>query len=638
LIEKITFVCRVVWSKNADRSDRVGAESAHVSWDKAFRSTGPSEQLSALCSGSAVMNRGVFIVAVALGGFLGELHGQDTVWRPAQRPVPPATVRGVSGEQSSPPATVRGVSSEQATPLAIARGVSSEQAGAALGRPMTPTPEAGVGSGQFPRPFPPAYRTALPLAPGPESPGIEPLATVPQPGEVIAASHSRPVPLPAPTTSDPEETAPGDMFAADRNPPSLPLLTAPAGPAPAAPPLPLPPAPEPVRPGNWVGTYPTVPPQGPPPGEVPFMPPTDKPRFYLDAQYLLWWIRRDRAPVLVTTGDAQGGANTNVGALGQADTVVINDGTHLTKEPRSGARFYGGYFLDCEDTKAIELGGFFLPTATSRFNLSSAQTGGVITRPFFNLNQNIEFTEQTAFPTISRGSISIRSPSDLYGLEANMLCKLCCGCDYRLDLIGGFRFLSLKESLTIMEDVQHVTGLPNPLNGTRAQVLDSFATRNEFYGGQIGVAGGWRFGKFSIDGRATLAMGDTHQTLVINGSQTFPPGTPNVSPLPGGLLALNSNIGTFTRDRFSVAPELRVGLGYNLTDCVRVSIGYDFLYWSNVIRPGEQIDRGLDITRIPNIVGLPASILPLSTPRPAVLFKESDFWAQGLVFGLEIFF
>jgi hypothetical protein len=467
----------------------------------------------------------------------------------------------------------------------------------------------------------------MPLA---SSEGVEPIATVAPPGAVIATSTAHTPALPPPAASAaPEDAPPGDLFASERDIPSKPVL--PGLPAAVAPP------PEPARVANWVGTYPTSPPEGPPPGEGPFLPPKEQPRFYLDGQYLLWWIRRDHAPPLATTGDAQGGRNPFAGALGQPDTVILNNGDRITEEPRHGARFYAGYYLDCDYSKAIELGGFFLPTATTHFDLSSAQTGGVLARPFLNLNQNMESLQGIAFPGVSRGSVHITSPSDLSGVEANMLCKLCCGCDSRLDLLGGFRFLNLRESLTITEDIQENAGLPDPFNGTHVVVTDSFATSNRFYGGQIGLSGGWKCGDFTIDGRATLAMGDTHQTLTIQGSQQFPPGTSNVSPLPGGLLALNSNIGTFNRDRFSVVPEVRVSLGYNLTDCVRASIGYNFLYWTNVIRPGEQIDRGLDLTRIPNFAAPPGTV-PLATPRPAVLFRESDFWAQGLVFGLEITF
>ena len=36
-------------------------------------------------------------------------------------------------------------------------------------------------------------------------------------------------------------------------------------------------------------------------------------------------------------------------------------------------------------------------------------------------------------------------------------------------------------------------------------------------------------------------------------------------------------------------------LGYQLTETVRLYAGYNFLYWTNVARPGAQIDRNLDV-------------------------------------------
>jgi len=100
----------------------------------------------------------------------------------------------------------------------------------------------------------------------------------------------------------------------------------------------------------------------------------------------------------------------------------------------------------------------------------------------------------------------------------------------------------------------------------------------------------------------------------------------------GGLLALRSNIGSFHQDRFGVVPEVDLKVGYHLTDHVKIFAGYDFLYWSSVVRPGQQIDRTLNETLIPNFnSGQPAS----GVNRPMALFHDSDFWAQGLTVGLE---
>jgi len=70
----------------------------------------------------------------------------------------------------------------------------------------------------------------------------------------------------------------------------------------------------------------------------------------------------------------------------------------------------------------------------------------------------------------------------------------------------------------------------------------------------------------------------------------------------GGLLALPSNIGTQTRNRFAVIPELGVKVGYQLTDHIRVYAGYNFLYASSVVRPGNQIDPVINRAQLPLVV------------------------------------
>jgi len=96
-----------------------------------------------------------------------------------------------------------------------------------------------------------------------------------------------------------------------------------------------------------------------------------------------------------------------------------------------------------------------------------------------------------------------------------------------------------------------------------------------------------------------------------------------------GLLAQTTNIGQYTQNQFAIMPELGFTLSYDLTDYLRASFGYTFFYWSQVARPGDQIDTHL-------------SQLPPETPtgslQPAFSFNMSDYWAQGLNFGLELRF
>src|SRR5262249_21489944 len=199
------------------------------------------------------------------------------------------------------------------------------------------------------------------------------------------------------------------------------------------------------------------------------------------------------------------------------------------------------------------------------------------------------------------------------------------GCDYKVDVLGGFRYLDLDESITIQENIQGLAGAPAPFTNAQTTVVDRFATHNQFYGGQLGVDSEFRRGAWSLGLRGKLGLGNTPQRLTIDGSERIvaPDGT--VQNFRGGLLALPSNIGQYSRDKFSVVPEVGFNLGYQLTEHLRVSVGYNFLYWTNVLRPGNQIDRVLDVTQIPNFNIAGAS--PTGQNRPAVPVKEAGVWA-----------
>ncbi len=79
-------------------------------------------------------------------------------------------------------------------------------------------------------------------------------------------------------------------------------------------------------------------------------------------------------------------------------------------------------------------------------------------------------------------------------------------------------------------------------------------------------------------------------------------------------------------------PQLDLKLGYQVTNNIRVFVGYDFLYWSSVIRPGDQIDQTLDLNKVPNS-GAPFAAS--TQVRPIVPFRTSGYWATGVNMGVE---
>jgi len=358
-----------------------------------------------------------------------------------------------------------------------------------------------------------------------------------------------------------------------------------------------------------------------------------RPRLYASAEYLLWWIRGQSVPVLATTS-----APSDFAVLGAPTTQVLFGGNQINgNSPFSGGRFTLGYWFGCDQSKALEITGFFLGPRSAGF-LTNSSTNPVIGRPFVEANNGTESAQLTSLPGVSAGTLTINAPTSLWGLSPNLRCLLCCGCNYRVSALAGFRYLNLNESLTITENVVGLPTAPAPFTNQLITVQDRFATQNHFYGGNVGADARWYVGRWSVDVRGQVALGDTVQSLKISGGQHFVPGYTVggvlVQNFTGGLLALPSNIGHFHHNAFSVVPEIGVNLGYQILPNLRGFVGYNFLYWSNVIRPGTSIDRVLDVTQIPNFPLHPEPP-PVPGLHPAPVFHQQGFWAQGITFGLE---
>lgn len=368
-------------------------------------------------------------------------------------------------------------------------------------------------------------------------------------------------------------------------------------------------------------------------------------RFWVGAEYLLWWLKGPHLPPLVTTGPANPAQSPPPGAPGAPGTAVLFGDNNLEQGAFSGMRFAAGLWLNECQTFGVEGSFFSLASRSNNVLLGSTGAAGspVVARPFFDVSTGQANSELIAFPGLASGTVAVQSSSRLLGAGTNFLCNLCCSCadccdccqpcgGYRVDLIGGARYLDLREGLGIAENIQVLPGSP-ALPGSTILAFDQFDTRNQFYGGQIGARASWYRDRLFANVTGTIALGTTHQTVDVNGSTTItPPGGP-ATVVPGAFLALPSNAGHFTRDRFSIVPEVGLNVGYQITNNLSAFVGYNFLYWSSVVRPGDQINLGVNSTHTP------ASLLPPNgRASPLFTFRGSDFWAQGVSFGAQLVF
>ncbi len=232
-------------------------------------------------------------------------------------------------------------------------------------------------------------------------------------------------------------------------------------------------------------------------------------------------------------------------------------------------------------------------------------------------------------PGILNGAVRVSSTTQLGGFDVNLLNSPYHDACLSTTLLAGFRYLNLHENVQIEQATMTAVPLALPFGtpltvpaGSQLYINDRFQTSNQFIGGQIGGRIQGQFGFLTLGIQGKLAVGATVQSVKIDGSTAFVNPAAGGGAIPQGLLAQASNIGTHTRSAFSVVPELGVDLGWNVTRHLQLVVGYNFLYWSNVLRPGGQIDPAFNT----------------NGTRPAVPFHNEGFWAQGLSFGVKILF
>lgn len=314
---------------------------------------------------------------------------------------------------------------------------------------------------------------------------------------------------------------------------------------------------------------------------------------YTSAEYLAWWIQGNRFPALVTTGPNAAMPNL---------MTVLGDST-MGDKVHSGARFRMGYWCDEDHCLGIEGGMFFLGDKGTSWSATSA-TGSPPLAIAGLTPTGAPNPILVASPLLGGSTINARLNTKMWGAEANLRRNLWVADNFYLDGILGFRSMTMEDTFNF-----GVMTLSNP----SVIANDQFQTKNNFYGGQIGGIAHWRFGRWNLDLMSKSALGNTHQSINVAGGTTV-----GGTTLTGGLFTAPSNIRVQSRDQVSFVQELGLNLGYQLTDSLRATFGYNLLYWNSVARPGEQIDR---------VIGSPG--------RPALTPSSSDLWVQGFNVGLE---
>jgi hypothetical protein len=335
-------------------------------------------------------------------------------------------------------------------------------------------------------------------------------------------------------------------------------------------------------------------------------------RLLVSVDYILWWLREGRLPPTLTTSSQE-----SRGLLGQPDTRLLYGGDRL--QTRHGDRFNGvrpalGYWFDDARSIGVEASAFFLERDSTHFKTTS--DGSTLLARVF---ENPDGSPASAIiagqaPTgLRNGGFVGYSRVELFGEEANLVAALVTGNGFRLEALGGARFLQMRDRTDLT-----ATGRTLPQTTTLFGLEDHYRVEDAYYGGQFGLRGKLTRGRWFVNLRGEVGLGGNVAQVRAFGSTLYQtPAERLVTPT--GLTVQASNSGTFDRTELNMVSEVGLNVGCRVTECLRLYVGYTYLLWDSPMRSGDQIDLVVN-----------------GSSRPAIPFREDLFWAQGLNAGVEL--
>lgn len=343
------------------------------------------------------------------------------------------------------------------------------------------------------------------------------------------------------------------------------------------------------------------------------------PRFWLGADYTLFWYNPMQVPTLVQTIPS---------AL--VNTPNAFPATNFPTDPRVGYNGVSGVRVNAGvnfDKFGVDFSGFLLQQRNLSTQLANDGTPVFLGRPFLDASSGgAPTTLNISSPNQYDGAVESTVTSQLYGFDVNGRRAWYTFVADQTNLLAGFRYIDLRESVGVSSFSQFPTG-------DTVAITDSFRTHNSFYGGQVGfniIYGGTEPG-LGFQFTSKSGIGGVNQHVDIYGSNTINQGGV-VTTEPGGLLARGQTLGSFSRSKFAYMQDIDLKLTYNLTSNFQVSFGYSMIYLSSVVRAGSFVNPLID----PNTIRFTNGGAP-STPSPVPTFawNAHSFVVQGLTFGAQ---
>jgi hypothetical protein len=329
------------------------------------------------------------------------------------------------------------------------------------------------------------------------------------------------------------------------------------------------------------------------------------------AEVPLYWRRAAGPPPLVSTAALPGGqVLLGNGPLNDEATAGfrLNLSAPITSDGRYGLLFRYWTAGEQDDT----------------FNFSSADFP-TLARPFLNTTNNAAGVQDTNIigqnnaTNENTGNVAVRARSELDGFNIFLRRLMYRDRFSKVEWLYGYQRLNIGEELSINSNSTVIRN-PDPLLiGSSIAVSDNFVTENTFNGVVYGLMASREVGRFKFESTARLGLGNLQRRVDINGSSV----TGGVNQTFQGLLARDTNTGSFKDDTFIVLPEFGISAAYQIRPGLDFNVGYNYMLVPKVAQASRQIDKDLAVS------------FSNTATAPSRDFEERDYWINSLGLGLQ---
>lgn len=319
----------------------------------------------------------------------------------------------------------------------------------------------------------------------------------------------------------------------------------------------------------------------------------------------------------------------DAGVLGLSTTAILAGGDSVHDEFRPGGRLTIGWNWEQGCPGGFEAYYFGLDGYSERFTAAAVDGEGILARPIVNDATDDPDSVLVAYPGLLDGEIDVALDMHFSGAGILLRHTVCGDCCQRTDFLVGYRHARLSDQLVIRENLLALDPASGFGAGHFVSRTDNFQAINHFHGAEFGLESRLLRGNFVVVGLAKAALGASQKTLSIDGRTLIDDGVA-LTEFEGGVLALPSNMGRYSQQDFGAMGEIGLSVEWQPWQTVKLTLGYSWLYWSDVLRAPEQIDTRVDRDQLAPTAG--------GGSQPDVTLRDTSFWAHGLTGGVHIDF